>query len=444
MAGLFQQGKELGNYFGDVAGNYGDALSSLFNPPLPPVNKPQGPVAWGRQVGVDYNQEMKSTPRSIRNNNPLSISLIEGGAHSPGGSDPWEGLAQRQTDVKLDREEHAMLQFKDPLHGIRAGYKNLKTQVNKHGADTMQKLATRHIAGSKPYSEQTPNKKAEIDQAVSIMRRHTNLGKNEKIDMSNMNVASGVFKALAMHETGREGNEFEMTLPDELITAGIGMALQPQDEDQLANARNFITTASGILPPSPQQPTPQQAGYTGFAMEDFGTPPPLKLGEPTGEYTPEGRPLFLNNRGGKSSEYSVGVTDPRINNKALTHIPSIYDGRILNQKDAIQEVVDAGGYDRLTGRYIEPGGDPNARSMSLGNIPHHIGGATTDTSRYRQQRLPSLQEAAQTAQVQPALNPFPWLNEVSGGYSHPAIRPEMYPQKKMFKGASMYPRPKNF
>ena len=181
MAGLLQQGKELGNYFGnyfdDVTGHYGDALSSLFNPPLPPVNKPQGPVAWGRQVGVDYNQEMKSTPRSIRNNNPLSISLIEGGAHSPGGSDPWEGLAQRQTDVKLDREEHAMLQFKDPLHGIRAGYKNLKTQVNKHGADTMQKLATRHIAGIKPYSEQTPNKKAEIDRAVSIMRRHTNLRK---------------------------------------------------------------------------------------------------------------------------------------------------------------------------------------------------------------------------------------------------------------------------
>jgi hypothetical protein len=155
--------------------------------------------------------------------------------------------------------------------------------------------------------------------------------------------------------------------------------------------------------------------------------------------------LFLNNQGGKSSEYSVGVKDPRINNKALTHIPSIYDGSILNQKDAIQEVVDAGGYDRLTGRYIEEGGDPNARSMSLQSIPHHIGGATTDTSRYRQQRLPSLEEVAQTAQVQPALNPFPWLNEVSGSYGHPAIdKSAMYPQKKMFKSRSMYPQPKNF
>ena len=34
----------------------------------------------------------------------------------------------------------------------------------------------------------------------------------------------------------------------------------------------------------------------------------------------------------------------------------------------------------------------------------------------RPQMQPSLQQAAQTAQVQPALNPFPWLKGVSGGY----------------------------
>ena len=32
----------------------------------------------------------------------------------------------------------------------------------------------------------------------------------------------------------------------------------------------------------------------------------------------------------------------------------------------------------------------------------------------------SLQQQAQTAQVQPALNPFPWLKEVSGSYSYPS------------------------
>ena len=32
----------------------------------------------------------------------------------------------------------------------------------------------------------------------------------------------------------------------------------------------------------------------------------------------------------------------------------------------------------------------------------------------------SLQQVAQTAQVQPALNPFPWLKEVSGSYGYPS------------------------
>ena len=32
----------------------------------------------------------------------------------------------------------------------------------------------------------------------------------------------------------------------------------------------------------------------------------------------------------------------------------------------------------------------------------------------------SLEEVTQTAQVQPALSPFPWLREVSGSYSHPS------------------------
>ena len=36
---------------------------------------------------------------------------------------------------------------------------------------------------------------------------------------------------------------------------------------------------------------------------------------------------------------------------------------------------------------------------------------------------PSLQQIAQTAQVQPALNPFPWLKEVSGSYSYPSPPP---------------------
>ena len=92
---------------------------------------------------------------------------------------------------------------------------------------------------------------------------------------------------------------------------------------------------------------------------------PLEIYKRSGNVTPEGRPMYLNNFGGESSENTIGVTDPRINNNELTHIPSIYDGKILNEKDSMQKVVDANGYDQITGRFITPGGDPEARSKSL-------------------------------------------------------------------------------
>jgi len=161
-------------------------------------------------------------------------------------------------------------------------------------------------------------------------------GISEELIYTNYNEKPNTFSPRFNKQTGdRTGKEMMHMLNP-----------SPQ-EDKLANARNFITTASGILPPSPQQPTPRELGLPPqFAMENIGNidpqrmPPqqqmqpqrmPLKLGDPTGEYTPEGRSLLFNNQGGKSSEYSVGVKDPRINNKALTHIPSIYDGSILNQ-----------------------------------------------------------------------------------------------------------------
>ena len=68
---------------------------------------------------------------------------------------------------------------------------------------------------------------------------------------------------------------------------------------------------------------------------------------------------------------------------------------------------------------------------------YHLSGLRADSP---QQRLPTLQEAAETAQVQPALDPFPWLRETYDRRS----KVGMYPEKKKFKSRSMYPQPKNF
>ena len=93
----------------------------------------------------------------------------------------------------------------------------------------------------------------------------------------------------------------------------------------------------------------------------------LKLGSPTGYMTDEGfgRRAYHNNFGGMSTEYTIGVENPGINGGQLTHIPSIYDGQIVDQPTAEKYVIEAGGKDRETGRLITPGGDPEARSKNI-------------------------------------------------------------------------------
>ena len=90
-----------------------------------------------------------------------------------------------------------------------------------------------------------------------------------------------------------------------------------------------------------------------------------KLGDPTGRETTEGRKEYTNNLGGTSTELTIGVTNPKINDGKLTHIPSIYNGKIVSQKEAEQIIIDNKGHDPETGKFITPGGDPKARSEAI-------------------------------------------------------------------------------
>ena len=92
----------------------------------------------------------------------------------------------------------------------------------------------------------------------------------------------------------------------------------------------------------------------------------LELGEWTGKHTKEGRKIYHTNKGWEASEYTIGVKHQQINGGELTHIPSIYGGKIVDQATAEQNIIDNGGKDPETGRYIGPGGDPEARSRSIG------------------------------------------------------------------------------
>ena len=93
----------------------------------------------------------------------------------------------------------------------------------------------------------------------------------------------------------------------------------------------------------------QQAGDKLLELSKKVSPdidePELELGEWTGKHTKEGRKIYNTNKGWEASEYTIGVKHPQINGGELTHIPSIYGGKIVDQATAEQNIIDNGGKD---------------------------------------------------------------------------------------------------
>lgn len=75
-------------------------------------------------------------------------------------------------------------------------------------------------------------------------------------------------------------------------------------------------------------------------------------GETSLRQTTVGRPEVQNPDGSVSTERSITVTDPRLNNGKPTNIPSMLDGKQVSQEEAIKRIIEAGGKDPETGRKV--------------------------------------------------------------------------------------------
>lgn len=84
--------------------------------------------------------------------------------------------------------------------------------------------------------------------------------------------------------------------------------------------------------------------------EDFQ---PIESLKATGDTTPEGRPVFQNQDGDFVTERSITINDPRINQGRATNIPTVFEGRFLNEQEAIDMVASSGGKDPITGRALQ-------------------------------------------------------------------------------------------
>ena len=133
----------------------------------------------------------KFIPRGIRNNNPGNIKKndIE-----------WEGLSAIQTD-------NTFFQFTDPIYGIRALTKILRTYRDKYDLKNIWAIINRYAPPSENDTEAYKN----------FVTKKTGLSMLKKID----NSVEGYFpvvKAIILMENG------EQPYDDELILQGMHLA----------------------------------------------------------------------------------------------------------------------------------------------------------------------------------------------------------------------------
>lgn len=159
--------------------------------------------------------------------------------------------------------------------------------------------------------------------------------------------------------------------------------LDPDEADERMDAmfgpnwRNVLRGQQGQEPASPQDQSPAYTPLPGGGVSiDLRNRPPVQ-----------------NRDGSVSTERSITVTDPRLNDGRPTNIPSMFGGREVSQDEAIERIVRAGGKDPETGRSLpafdsieEAVAAAKARSERLGqggqpgNAPQ---GAGTRENPYR-------------------------------------------------------------
>lgn len=115
-----------------------------------------------------------TTPRGIRNNNPLNI------VHS---KDVWMGRSETQTDPKF-------VQFGAMIFGIRAAMVCIRTYINKHKCDTIQSIVSRWCPDSTAATY------------VSLVSKRTGIPRSQVISFSNKHDIVAIVSAMAEVECG--------------------------------------------------------------------------------------------------------------------------------------------------------------------------------------------------------------------------------------------------
>jgi hypothetical protein len=310
-----------------------------------------GASNWvGERAGGLFGQSPPQ-PQAAPDNHPTDrdsydFSYIEEGLGLP------EGILYALMMAESDGDINAL-----SSEGAQGPFQLMPDTARDHGANPFD-LHQAALAAGNELQWQLRSWGGDVDKALASYnyghgnaRRHGgDLDRISRVQIADNNLPENSWKNMQDRSETQEHNDRVHRYLDENQS-------QPQAQPQA----------------QPKQIARKPNNETGFNYQApaYGTDEPqLVLRGATGEVTDEGgagqgRKLYYNNLGGKSSEYSIGVYDPKINNGQLTHIPSIYGGRIRSEKYAIDQIIKNKGKDPETGRFITPGGNPEDRSKGI-------------------------------------------------------------------------------
>jgi hypothetical protein len=181
------------------------------------------------------------TPRGIRNHNPGNIRR---------SSDPWQGLAERQSDVEF-------FTFKSPIYGIRALARTLITYQDKHGLRTIRQIIGRWA----PTVENNTN------SYVRAVAEATDLDADQMLDLHNFDYLFPLTKAIIKHENGQQPYT-DAQITKALVLAGVEPevpSLQKTRTVKGGQAATAATAGVGVIEVVQQTIDPARDALMGLA-----------------------------------------------------------------------------------------------------------------------------------------------------------------------------------
>jgi hypothetical protein len=143
---------------------------------------------------TDYSRpqpDNKSVPRGLRLCNPGNIRL----------GDPWQGLAEDQTDPSF-------CVFMSPEYGIRAAAKIILTYQDRYGCWSVKSIIDRWA----------PPNENDTGAYIAAVAKDVGVGPDELVDAHSLPVMTKLLRAIFVHENG------SCPYDDALIEKGATMA----------------------------------------------------------------------------------------------------------------------------------------------------------------------------------------------------------------------------